>query len=68
MKCFEKMLKKMDVCDISLVKLAVFAFAFWLIALIPGFAIWVMSTSHWIFLAAFIIFAARPLIKVFSKK
>ena len=68
MKYFEKMLKKMDAFDIGLVKIAVFAFALWLVALLPGFAIWVMSTNHWLFLIIYIIACARPMIKIFSKK
>jgi len=68
MKFLKEIMKKMDVFDISLVKIAVFAFALWLVALIPGFAAWVTSVNHWVFLAIFIIACIRPMAKIFSKK
>ena len=65
---FKKELQKLNCTDIGLIKLASFIFALWLIALLPGFANWVQSTSHWWFLVISIVAAARPFHKFYLKK
>ena len=62
------MTQKLDMIDIGLIKMSVFAFTLWLIALLPEFAEWVQSTSHWLFLAIAVVFTARPLYKCYIKK
>ncbi|MCK5063192.1 MAG: hypothetical protein KAR23_04630 [Candidatus Aenigmarchaeota archaeon] len=65
---FKKMLHKLDMLDIGLIKMSMIAFTLWLVALLPEFADWVQSTSHWLFLAVAVIIAARPLYKCYIKK
>lgn len=65
---FEEKLRKLDVLDISLIKLAMIAFAFLIIALSPEIADWVQSTDYLVFLAVFILAAARPVYRSYIKK
>ena len=62
------MLKKFDVLDIGLIKMSVFTFTLWLVALSPEFAGWVQSTNHWLFLAIAVVVAARPFYRIYIKK
>lgn len=64
---FGTTLKYFDVFDISFLKLALIAFALFLVSVWPAFAGWVTSTSWVWFLVAFIVFAIRPLMKAFKK-
>jgi len=61
----EKRMKKMDVCDLKLVKLSVAAV---ILALVSGwtwFQNWVLSV-HWLwFAAAAVLFALRPMKKFY---
>jgi len=66
-KWLTKKVKKMDVWDVALTKLAVAAFAFWIITLWPAAMNWVHSVNTWYFFIAFIIFAARPIYRVYIK-
>lgn len=68
MKFLEKATKNLNFWDLGLVKWSVFAFALWLIALIPAFAAWVVSVSPWVFLVLWIVLAARPFYKAYLKK
>ena len=65
---FEKMIKKLDVLDMALVKMSVFAFALFAVAYLPEFAAWVQSTNPLVFLAAWVVFAARPFYRAYIKK
>lgn len=65
---FEKMMKKLDVLDMSLIKLGVFTFALFVVAILPEFARWVQSTNPLVFLAAGIVFTARPCYRMYIKK
>uniref|UniRef100_A0A7C4M0E9 Uncharacterized protein n=1 Tax=candidate division CPR3 bacterium TaxID=2268181 RepID=A0A7C4M0E9_UNCC3 len=64
----DKMIKNLDTMDIALTKLSVFFFTLWLIALIPSFSIWVISSKSWWFMLVWIILAIRPLCNSFMKK
>lgn len=65
---FEKRLRKLDVLDIGLIKLTMIAFAFLIIALSPEVADWVQSTDYLVFLAVFILAAARPVYRFYIEK
>jgi len=60
---FEEKLKKIDLMDVSLIKLSVVASVLFLITIWPGLMNLVTSVSPWYFLVAFVIFAARPFYK-----
>lgn len=65
---FKKMIKKMDVWDIGLIKLAVAAFVIAAVALFPSFYDWIKSIDPSYFVTAFIIFIIRPLYRGWFKK
>lgn len=65
---FKKIMKKLDVLDIGLIKFASAVFVLWLIALFPGFAIWVQAVGPWWFLIIFIIICIRPFYRAYIKK
>jgi len=67
MKCLEKKIKNMDCLDVSLVKLSVAAFVLFIITIWPAAMNWVISVNPWYFLILFVIFAIRPLYKVWLK-
>jgi len=64
---FDKMVKKMDGVDIGLTKLSVAAAVLFIITIWPAAMTWVHSVNPWYFLVAFVIFAARPLYRVYLK-
>ncbi|MCK5474803.1 MAG: hypothetical protein KAI53_05340 [Candidatus Aenigmarchaeota archaeon] len=66
--CFEKMMKKLDVTDIGLIKLSVFAFALWLVSFSQSFAAWVQSVHPIWFLAIFVAAAVRPFYRAYIQK
>ena len=66
-KYFNKKLKTLDVWDIALIKLSVFAFALLVVAIWPAFTAWVVAKNPWCFVAALVIFAARPFYKAYLK-
>lgn len=66
-KC-SKIIKKLDVWDISLIKLAVAAFVLGLIKLWPAAMAFTHNTSIWWFVAAFIVFAIRPFVRTLVMK
>ena len=57
----------MDCFDISLVKLSVAAFVLFIITIWPAALAWVISVNPLYFLIAFVIFAIRPLYKIYIK-
>jgi len=63
---FDKKVKNLDTCDISLTKLSVAAFVLFVITIWPAAMNWVKTINPWYFLVAFIIFAARPLYRFFK--
>jgi len=65
---FDKMVKKMDGIDVGLTKLAVAAAVLFIITIWPAAMDAVLSVKNpWYFLVAFVIFAARPLYRVYLK-
>jgi hypothetical membrane protein len=58
---FEEKLKRLDVMDVSLIKLSVAAAVLFLVGIWPALLDLVMSVNPWYFLVAFVIFAVRPL-------
>jgi len=67
MKLMEERIQKMDIWDIGLVKLSVAAFVLFVITIWPAAMNLVHSISPWYFLIAFVIFAVRPLYKMYIK-
>tara|TARA_Y100000034_G_scaffold22546_2_gene26011 strand:- start:14290 stop:14487 length:198 start_codon:yes stop_codon:yes gene_type:complete len=64
---YEKQMKKLDVQDISLIKLSVASFILFLITVWPA-AMDLVHSIHWgWFLGAFIVFAARPTYRFYIK-
>lgn len=62
-----KQVKNLDVWDIALTKLTVFAAALWLVGFFPGFRAWVQWVPHWVFLGVFVLALIRPMKKFFKK-
>lgn len=60
---FEKMLKKIDLLDISLIKLASAAGILFIITIWPAAMELVQKINPWLFLIAALVFAARPIKK-----
>jgi|TARA_Y100000310_G_C20701271_1_gene830106 hypothetical protein len=50
---------KIDALDMTLIKLGMVVFGFWLVAVIPSLMNWVSTTNHWYILAAAFIIMAR---------
>jgi len=67
MKFFEKRVKRMDVWDIALTKLSVAAAILFIITIWPAAMNLVQSVNPWYFLIALIIFAIRPIYRVYIK-
>jgi len=59
-KELNKKIKKMDIFDIGLIKLAVASGVLFLVTIWPAAMNWVISVNPWYFFAAFVIFAIRP--------
>ena len=64
---FKDEVKKMDSWDVVLNKLASVAFILFLITIWPAAMNFVKSINSWIFLIALVIFAARPIYRVYLK-
>ena len=64
---FKDEVKKMDSWDVVLNKLASAAFILFLITIWPAAMNLVKSINSWIFLIALVIFAARPIYRVYLK-
>ena len=62
-----KKVKKMDAWDVGLVKLSIAAFVLFVITIWPAAMTWVHSVNPWYFLIALVIFAARPIYRVYLK-
>ena len=60
-----KKVKRMDIWDVALVKLSVAAFVLFIITIWPVAMSWVQSVNPWYFLIAFIVFAVRPIYRVY---
>jgi hypothetical membrane protein len=58
---FEEKLRRLDVMDVSLIKLSVAAAVLFLIGIWPALLKLVASVSPWYFLVAVVIFSVRPL-------
>ena len=57
----------MDFWDVGLTKLSSVAFVLFVITIWPAAMDWVHSVNAWYFLIAFVIFAARPVYRVYLK-
>lgn len=57
---FEDKIKKLDIWDMGLIKLAVASFTLVAITYIPALMTWVHDTNRLYFLLAAIVFAIRP--------
>ena len=66
MKNWDKKIKKMDCWDMKLVKLSTVAFVLLILNIWPAAMGWVASVHWGWFLAATIIFAWRPLMRVWK--
>ena len=64
---FKDEIKKMDSWDVVLSKLAAVAFILFLITIWPAAMNFVKFINPWIFLIALVIFAARPVYRVYLK-
>jgi len=67
MKILNRLFKKIDYWDISLIKLAVVAFVLFIITIWPDALAWVISVNPLYFLILFVAFATRPLYHVCIK-
>lgn len=65
---FRDEIKKMDSWDVVLSKLAAVAFILFLITMWPAAMSWVQSVNPWYFVIALMIFAARPVYRVYLKR
>jgi hypothetical protein len=64
---FDKKVKKMDGWDLGLVKLTVAAAVLFIVTISSTVMGWVQSISPWYFLIIAIIFAIRPLYRIYMK-
>ncbi|MBU3940871.1 MAG: hypothetical protein KKH88_03030 [Nanoarchaeota archaeon] len=64
---FDKKIKNLKTWDIALVKLATAAFVLFVITIWSAAMDWVHSVNPWVFFVLFMIFAIKPMIKVYSK-
>ena len=64
---FDKKVKKMDAWDVALTKWASAAGVLFLITIWPAAMNWVHSVNTWYFLVAALIFAARPMYRIYIK-
>lgn len=67
LKMFNKAIKKMDVWDMGLTKLAVASGVLFIITIWSAAMDWVHTVNPWYFLVAMVIFALRPWSKMFGK-
>jgi hypothetical protein len=67
LKMFNKAIKKMDVWDMALTKLAVAAGVLFIIGIWPAAMDWVHSVNPWYFLVAAVILAIKPWSRMCSK-
>ncbi len=68
MKIWKRGLKRLDVLDITLIKFAMIAVAFFLVTIWPAAMNWVQSVNPWYFLAAAVLLGAKSFYKVYIKK
>ena len=64
---FEERVRRLDVMDVSLIKLSVAAAVLFLVAVWPALMKLVTSVNPWYFLVAAVIFAARPLYRFWGR-
>ena len=63
----KKKVKTLNHGDIGLVKLSVVALTIFVLMIWPAAMTWVRSINHWWFLAAAVLFGARPFYKHYMK-
>ena len=68
MQPFDKWVKKVDMWDISLIKLSTFFATIWLLLLIPQFMDFIQNTKLWYFFVLMLVCMFRPLFMIFGKK
>ncbi len=59
--------KKFDMIDIGFTKLSVMCFTLFAVSAFPGLAEWITNTSWMLFLVVSLVFAIKPVMKVFKK-
>jgi|TARA_B100002003_G_scaffold140637_1_gene130094 hypothetical protein len=63
MKKMNKRMKKLDIWDMALTKLTVLVGTLFILTIWPAAMDFVVSVNPWWFLAAFVVFAARPMVR-----
>ena len=66
-KWMAKKLKRADIWDIGLIKWSTAAFILFFITIWPAAMAWVHSVNPWYFFVAFMIFAVRPVYRIYLK-
>jgi len=64
---FDKKIKKMDGGDLALTKWATATAILFIITIWPAAMSWISSVNPWYFLIATILFAVRPLYRIYIK-
>jgi len=58
---------KFDMMDIGLTKMSVLFFTLFAVSAFPGLAQWITNTPWMLFLVISLVFAVKPVMKVFKK-
>ena len=66
-KEMNKKVKKLNIWDIALTKLATATGVLFVITIWPAAMTWVHSVNPWWFLVAFVVFAIKPMYKFYTK-
>ena len=66
-KAFNDNVGKLDVWDVSLIKLSVAAFVLFVISIWPAAMDWVHSVNPWYFLVVFVVVVIRPFYRFYLK-
>ena len=61
-------IKRFDFWDIGLTKWSVAAFVLFVLTIWPSAMNWAQSVNPWIFFIAFVIFAIRPIYRMFKRR
>ena len=66
-KAFNDNVGRLDVMDVSLIKLSVAAFVLFVISIWPAAMDWVHSVNPWYFLVVFVVVVIRPFYRFYLK-
>jgi hypothetical protein len=64
---FKDKMKKLDIWDIGLIKLSVITFTLFVLIIWPTLASWAYSVNPWYYFILLVVFAIRPVYKIFFK-